>query len=108
MNNDYFTFNHANVPGHTQDALVNYFVHGYEPGGFLSAVLRNDLVGAATKADSTNRECLAHIAIWIMNHAPYGSWGDQESINGWLRKGPYQQRFEKEYLLHLLSTEVSE
>lgn len=108
MNNSYFNFSYANVPGHTQEALFNYFVHGYEPGGFLSAVLRNDLVGAASKADSTNKECLANIAIWIMNNAPYGSWGDQDLIDRWLKKGPYQQRFEKEYVLHLLSTEVSE
>lgn len=107
MNNDYFKFN-SSVPSHTQESLVNYFVHCYEPGGFLTAVLRNDLVGAANKADRENRESLAHIAIWIQNHAPYGSWGDQESINRWLRKGPYQQRFEKKYLLYLLSTEVSE
>lgn len=52
-------------PGHTREALVRMVEHGFEPGGFVQAVLDNDLVRAAGKADHINRDNLAFIALVI-------------------------------------------
>lgn len=49
-------------PDHTRDALTSCVEHGYEPGGFLQAVLDNNLVLAAGRADEANRRHLAFIA----------------------------------------------
>lgn len=93
------------IPDHTHEALMNYFNNCWEPGSFLMAVLRNDLYGAATKADHINRDYLANIVTWIINNAPYGSYGDSETVNNWLNRGHYQQVYEKQRLIEILSTE---
>lgn len=38
-------FSEYNVPFHTQESLTNYVQHGYMPGGFLTSLLCNDLMG---------------------------------------------------------------
>lgn len=93
------------IPEHTKESLMNYFNRCWEPGGFLMAVLRNDLYAAATKADYVNGPELANIVKWIINNAPYGSYGDHEVVKDWLNKGYHQQRYEKELLVKILSTE---
>ena len=84
---------------------MNYFNNCWEPGGFLTAVLCNDLYAAASKADHINASELTHIVRWIINNAPYGSWGDRETFDDWLNKGYYQQAYEKKRLIEILSTE---
>lgn len=76
-------FGTKQVPEHTQQALENYFIHGYQPGGFLTACLSGDLYRAVSTADTINRQALWHIVRWIMNHAPEGSWGSDEAMRGW-------------------------
>lgn len=94
-----------NIPQHTKEALMNYFNHCWEPGGFLMAVLCNDLHLAASRADHVNRPELANIALWVLNEAPYGSFGSREVVEEWLNKGHYQQAYEKKLLIKILSTE---
>ena len=84
---------------------MNYFDHCYEPGSFLMAVLRNDLTQAVFKADHINRQKIPEIAAWVFHNAPYGSWGSDEAIRGWLNKNEYQQQYEKKRLIQILSTE---
>lgn len=91
------------IPSHTKESLINYFDRCWEPGGFLMAVLRNDLYAAATKADHVNGPELANIVKWIINNAPYGSYGDKEAVNGWLNKNRYQQAHEKQRVVEILS-----
>ena len=40
-------FDRYQVTEQSKESLYNYFVHGLEPGGFMTAVLCNDLYGAA-------------------------------------------------------------
>lgn len=69
------------------------------------AVLCNDLQLAASRADHVNRPELANIALWILNEAPYGSFGNREVVDDWLKKGYHQQIHEKKLLIKILSTE---
>lgn len=96
---------YRDIPEHTKEALMNYFNRCWEPGGFLMAVLCNDLYGAASKADHINGPELANIVKWVINEAPYGSYGDRETVNDWLKRGHHQQRYEKKLLVKILSTE---
>ncbi len=91
----------------SKESLYNYFVHGFEPGGFMTAVLSNDLFGAVGRADSVNTDLISQYARWIENRAPYGSYGDRETVKGWLRKNEYFERFQKELVAERLSTPES-
>lgn len=90
------------VPEHTLEALNNYFKFGWEPGSFLMSVLCGDLYGAAGRADHMNTPSLAYIAKYIMNEAPYGSWGSVEAVRDWVNKGHYFQVYEKQRLVDIL------
>lgn len=93
------------IPEHARESLMNYFNNCWEPGSFITSVLCNDLFGAATRADHINRPELANIVVWVMNNAPYGSYGSHEAVQDWLNRGPYQQRYEKQRLVDILSTD---
>lgn len=74
------------VPLHTQEALTNYVQHGYMPGGFLTALLCNDLMGAVARADHINKQNLANIASFVFNEMPADSWGSLERMEAWCKK----------------------
>ena len=77
-------FSGYNVPVHTQGALERYIVNGYEPGGFLLAVLSNDRVGAMSRADYENRYALFDICNWIYNCAPRACHGSMEKVYAYI------------------------
>ena len=72
------------VPGYMQDGLTSYFNDHRAPGGFLTAVLENDLMGAFSKADMTNERALHSYAKWLFNHANVGAFGSPEKVKAWL------------------------
>jgi hypothetical protein len=53
------------IPEHTAQSLIDYVEHGWQPGSFLTAVLENDLEGAAFRADQQNKLYLANIAMIV-------------------------------------------
>ena len=70
------------------DSLVAYFEDHLPVGGFLTAVLSNDLGMAFAKADLGNRATMYDYAAWLYNYAPaYGpnadSWGSLEKVLKW-------------------------
>ena len=87
----------------SKESLYNYFVHGLEPGSFMTCVLSNDLCGAASRADFENRKRLHVYAAWLINHAPYQSYGSPEIVKGWLNKNEYYQQFQKELVAERLA-----
>lgn len=72
------------------DALTRYRDRGVEPGGFLSAILANDFVEAASRADHENLSNLAAYACFLYNEMPMGSWGSYEKVRWWIEKGGLQ------------------
>lgn len=52
------------IPPHTFSALYRHFKFGIPPGGFLSAVLKNNALIAAASADQHNRLCLSDIILF--------------------------------------------
>lgn len=75
----------AHVTMDCQEAIFNYLVHGWEPGGFLTAVLANDLYRAATVADIANVNNLAYVAKFIVYALPQASYGSYEQVETWCR-----------------------
>lgn len=66
------------------DALVAYRDEGKPVGGFLTALLANDLRGACGSADATNRWLLFVYAAFLWNEMPSPAWGSYERVAEWL------------------------
>ena len=66
------------------EALDRYAEQGGPLGGFLEAVLSNDLVSAAFRADIDNRAALAEIALHVSNRLPAICWGSPDVYRAWV------------------------
>jgi hypothetical protein len=78
------------IPEHTQAALNRYVEHKIIPGGFLMAVLSNDLFGAVAQADSENLAALPEIVKYIYNNIPSNAWGTREQVWQYVESGVNQ------------------
>lgn len=87
---------------HAKESFDNYFNHGFAPGGFGTAVLANDLIGAAYKADHWNSALLASTVKWVEKNAPAGSWGSYDIVQGWLDGNEYFQAHQKKLAFDIL------
>jgi len=74
------------IPANTLRALDLYVNEGIRPGGFLYAVLTNDLFGAIGKADTANGAAIRDICLYIYNELPGDCWGSRDIVNKWLAK----------------------
>lgn len=67
-------------------ALECYLNQGIMPGGFMTAVLENNLSEAFGRADYENSENLRNIVGYIYNNVPSTAWGSKEKIGQWLER----------------------
>lgn len=58
------------VPQHTRASFARLLVYGFSPGGFLSAVISNDLAAAVSRADEKNLPALGDITrmVYTLRH----------------------------------------
>ncbi len=70
------------IPSTTQASITRYVEQGIKPGGFLTAVLSNDLRNATGRADEQNLAALPAIVRWFANQCPglYGAENMREHI----------------------------
>ena len=64
--------------------LLRYSVLRIPAGGFLQAVLENNLREACGRADDFNRERLFEIVSFIYNELPSQCWGSPAKVKAWL------------------------
>ena len=82
-----FLFATTSIPDAIQEALWNYLGYGLPPGSFLTAVLVNDFMSAAMRADhSWNGKSFRDLASWLSHYAPVESYGNKEKIEKWMAK----------------------
>lgn len=74
------------IPQLVQDGLARYIVDRTPTGGFLRAVLENDLCEACVRADLESRAALAEIVLWLYYNAPSECWGSPERVDAWLAR----------------------
>lgn len=74
------------IPAHTMDALNRYVNDGLPPGGFLTAVLENDLRGAVQRADDTNLPVIPIIVGYLYNRVPSHCWGGPGTVEEYCEK----------------------
>lgn len=87
VNRFYKSFAEWNVQKEFADPIFNYFVHGYGPGSFFTALLANDAVGALCRSHPANTvEALKALCNWLENsRLRHRAWGDYDTVDRWLR-----------------------
>ena len=93
------------------EAIENYLIHGYMPGGFLTSVLANDLYMAVGRADHWNKDRLPQIVNEVLYKMPSISWGSYAAVNDWCkdkdgRRSYYRDQKEKELVMRILKGET--
>ena len=79
-------YSYEKLPEGLRGGMKRYLEDGIQAGGFLTACLKNDLVGAVGKAGSDNLKALPEIVRWIYNEAPDNCWGSKEKVCDWMDK----------------------
>lgn len=74
------------IPESIFGSLYRYAEDRIATGGFLKAVLSNNLQGACAQADAQNRVILHIIVMFIYSELPSESWGSPDKVKEWLNK----------------------
>lgn len=82
------------LPIYMHGSLVEYIMEGRPVGGFLKAVLENNLSEAVNRADNVNQEALVRYVKFLHNKAPSGSWGREGACEYWRKRGGLKKVFE--------------
>ena len=72
------------IPQCTKDAIDRYVADRCPVGGFLEAVLSNDLAESFGRADEENRANLFDIVKYCWNEIPGNCWGSRKKVLDWL------------------------
>jgi hypothetical protein len=81
-------YNYAGLPESLQTGMKRYVEEGKRAGGFLTACLENDLMGAINRADTKNLPRLQEIIYWIYDEIPAGCWGSKGTVEAWQGERP--------------------
>lgn len=75
-----------------QGAMERYVLYGISPGGFLEAVLANNLYLAACRSHPSNAwTSIMQLIKWLANQAPTLCWGDPDVVRKWTKMEPEQR-----------------
>ena len=73
----------ARVPTSVLNDLDAYVYKHVPPGGFLEAVLSNNLKESFGRADNNNIRAMFDIVCYIYNCVPLTCWGSYELVKSW-------------------------
>lgn len=71
------------IPESTLETLDLFARYAMPPGGFVSAVLSNDLMEAFGRADEHNIAAMRHICSFVYNEMPSECWGNPAKVRAW-------------------------
>lgn len=86
---------YAQLPEHMRETARAYAEEGLPPGGFLTAILCNDLAAAASRADGVNQAALFDWANWLYSALPRSAWGSAENVLAWIEAHAAQREEER-------------
>ncbi len=76
----------SHVSEHVHGGLIEYIATRRPTGGFLEAVLSNDLREACARADEQMRPHLYDLVLFLYNYSPGICWSSPELVEAWLAK----------------------
>ena len=65
-----FSGEYEAIPVHLRGSIERYVENRIQPGGFMTAVLKNDLYNATCRADPESLKALPLIVRWFANNRP--------------------------------------
>lgn len=74
------------VPVDLQDGLANWIILHSPPGGFLQAVLANDLKESLARGSAVSLHGLENIVRFLYQEAPGSCWGSVAHVQKWCDK----------------------
>lgn len=75
---------YSSIPHHCRDGMRLYIEQRHPVGGFLTAILSNQVEYAKTKADDVNRHHIDAYFELLKTQAPAECWGSPEAVTKWL------------------------
>jgi|DEB0MinimDraft_3_1074331.scaffolds.fasta_scaffold01413_7 hypothetical protein len=75
---------YPSIPDNIRGALERYVFQRLQPGGFLTAVLANNLSESVGRADEESRQALFDIVKFIYNELPGNAWGSHSKVKEWI------------------------
>jgi len=91
------------IPQRIKDGIDLYVTHGIQPGGFLRAVLENDLLRAVQRADAESLAALPVIVCYLYSNVRADCWGSRPAVAEWLA-GAEERRAKSEALSQALAS----
>ena len=79
-----YEHNGYTMPERTEESLKRYVDKRTPTGGFLEALLSNDLFDAFSKGDIENIANMYAIVAYVYNVMPSTCWGSREKVKAWL------------------------
>lgn len=79
-----YVFRQFHISVRMLDAITRYTEQGIKPGGFLTAIIQNDMRKAVRLADSENMVNLPAYSGYFEHEAPSGCHGSVEIMDAWL------------------------
>lgn len=77
-----------NAIEHLREGIIRYVEDRVQTGGFLEAVLCNDLREAVGRADTTSFQYLKELVSWVYWNIPSACWGSPAKVRAWLDGRP--------------------
>jgi len=72
------------VPEHMRKGFIAYIAFGgNRAGGFLAALMSNDLMGSYRSADHINLKNMHNWCIFLHNYAPMTCFGSKAAFDSW-------------------------
>jgi hypothetical protein len=75
---------HGVVKKETLEDLHRYIESGIDPGEFLRAVLRNDLIESFRTADIYNASTMRVLVKYVSNEVPTVCYGSSDKVRDWI------------------------
>ncbi len=83
---EYYECRGVYVPGHLLEVLKTYVTHRIPAGGYLTAVLENNLMEAIGRADEHSYQALRATVSLVHNEMPHTCWGSPDKVKAWLER----------------------
>ena len=80
----------AILPARMREGITEYVMRGWPTGGFLRAVICNDLARACMVADTTNITILPSYVSFFYNYTPERCFGSPEKMKDWIEAGGWE------------------
>ncbi len=81
--------NQSKIPSHFIAGLERYLAFGIHPGGFMRAILSNDLVDVINRADADALSCLRPLSLLVFDCIDTRAWGTRQRVDEWMEHQGY-------------------